>query len=77
MIELSLATLLSIVPAPELNFYERLNEKPLVTVSFKCPTEHIGISTPSTVCLRNSIDNVFTILNKSNLLSVEIVQVCN
>ena len=51
-------------------------EKPLVVVSFKCPTEIIGIDTPSTKLLHSALNGGMDLLNKSDLLSFNMQQVC-
>lgn len=50
--------------------------KPLVIVSFKCPTELIGIAPPTVKLLHGLVDLGANGLNKSNLLSFDIQQVC-
>jgi hypothetical protein len=52
-------------------------EKPLVIVSFKCPTEVIGIAPPTVKLLHGLVDLGANGLNKSNLLSFDIQQVCS
>lgn len=51
-------------------------EKPLVVVSFKCPTELIGIDTPSTKLLHMGIEGGMDLVNKTNLLSFNMQSVC-
>ena len=51
-------------------------EKPLVVVTFKCPTEIIGIDTPSTVILHKVVNGGMDLVNKTNLLSFNMQQVC-
>jgi hypothetical protein len=52
-------------------------EKPLVVINFKCPTEVIGISTPPMKVLHEILNFGFDGLNKTNLLSFNIQQVCS
>lgn len=51
-------------------------EKPLVVVTFKCPTEMVGIDTPSTIILHKVVNGGMDLVNKSNLLSFNMQQVC-
>jgi hypothetical protein len=51
-------------------------EKPLVVVSFKCPTELVGIDTPSTLILHKVVNGGMDLINKTNLLSFNMQQVC-
>jgi hypothetical protein len=52
-------------------------EKPLVVINFKCPTEVIGISTPPMKLLHELLNYGFDGLNKTNLLSFNLQQVCS
>lgn len=51
-------------------------EKPLVVVTFKCPTELVGIDTPSTLILHKVVNGGMDLINKTNLLSFNMQQVC-
>lgn len=51
-------------------------EKPLVILSFKCPTEMVGVSTPPMKALHEIINYAFDGINKTNLLSFNMQQVC-
>ncbi|MEW6678779.1 MAG: hypothetical protein AB1421_12740 [Pseudomonadota bacterium] len=51
-------------------------EKPLVVVTFKCPTELVGIDTPSTIILHKVVNGGMDLINKTNLLSFNMQQVC-
>lgn len=51
-------------------------EKPLVVVTFKCPTELVGIDTPSTIILHKVVNGGMDVINRSNLLSFNLQQVC-
>jgi len=51
-------------------------EKPLVVVTFKCPTELVGIDTPSTLILHKALNGGMDLINKTNLLSFNMQQVC-
>ncbi len=51
-------------------------EKPLVVVTFKCPTELVGIDTPSTLILHKAVNGGMDLINKTNLLSFNMQQVC-
>jgi hypothetical protein len=51
-------------------------EKPLVVVTFKCPTELVGIDTPSTIILHKVVNGGMDLVNKTNLLSFNLQQVC-
>lgn len=52
-------------------------EKPLVILSFKCPTEMLGVTPPPMKALHELINLGFDGINKTNLLSVNLQQVCN
>lgn len=51
-------------------------EKPLVVVSFKCPTEALGVTPPTIKLLHNLVDLGMEGINKSDLLSFNLQQVC-
>lgn len=51
-------------------------EKPLVVVSFKCPTEVLGVTPPTIKLLHNLVDMGMDGLNKTDLLSFNLQQVC-
>jgi len=51
-------------------------EKPLVVVSFKCPTEVIGVTPPTIKLLHDVVDMGMEGLNRSELLSFNLQQVC-
>jgi hypothetical protein len=51
-------------------------DKPLVVVTFKCPTELIGVDTPSSLILHNVVNGGMNVINRSNLLSFNLQQVC-
>ena len=52
-------------------------EKPLVVINFKCPTEVIGITPPPMKLLHEALNLGFEGLNKTNLLSFNLQQVCS
>lgn len=51
-------------------------EKPLVVVSFKCPTEVLGVTPPTIKLLHNLVDLGMEGINKTDLLSFNLQQVC-
>lgn len=51
-------------------------EKPLVVVTFKCPTEVVGITPAPTKLLHEAVTGVMNLVNASNLLSFNLQQVC-
>lgn len=51
-------------------------EKPLVVVSFKCPTEVLGVTPPTIKLLHNLVDMGMDGINKTDLLSFNLQQVC-
>ncbi len=51
-------------------------EKPLVVVTFKCPTELIGITPIPTKILHEVVNGGMNIVNATNLLSFNLQQVC-
>lgn len=52
-------------------------EKPMVVVTFSCPTELAGIDTPSTKILHGIFDLGFGAINATNLLPWTLQQVCS
>lgn len=52
-------------------------EKPLVVLNFKCPTEVIGVTPPPMKLLHEAVNLGFDGLNKTNLLSFNLQQVCS
>lgn len=61
---------------PKIQTVYPTGEKPLVVVTFKCPTELVGIDTPSTLILHKVVNGGMDIINKTNLLSFNMQQVC-
>jgi hypothetical protein len=51
-------------------------EKPLVVLSFNCPTEMIGITPIPTKLLKEGLEGVFGMINATDLLSFDLMQVC-
>jgi hypothetical protein len=51
-------------------------EKPLVILSFKCPTEMLGVTPPPMKALHELVNFAFDGINKTNLLSFNMQQVC-
>lgn len=51
-------------------------EKPLVVVSFKCPTEMIGVTPPTIKLLHDLVDMGMEGINRTDLLSFNLQQVC-
>jgi len=61
---------------PKIQTVYPTGEKPLVVVTFKCPTELVGIDTPSTLILHKVVNGSMELINKTNLLSFNMQQVC-
>lgn len=62
---------------PKIKTYKSVNgEKPVTVVSLNCPTELAGISTPSTKIFHQLIDSGMSCINGTQLLPVELRQVC-
>jgi hypothetical protein len=61
---------------PKIKTVYPTGEKPLVVLTFKCPTELVGIDTPSTVILHKAVNGGMDLVNKTNLLSFNMQQVC-
>jgi len=61
---------------PKIQTVYPTGEKPLVVVTFKCPTELVGIDTPSTLILHKVVNGGMDLINKTNLLSFNMQQVC-
>jgi len=51
-------------------------EKPLVVVSFKCPTELVGVAPPTIQILHQAVNLAMEGINRTNLLSFNLQQVC-
>jgi hypothetical protein len=51
-------------------------EKPLVVVSFKCPTELVGVAPPTIQILHQLVNFGMEGINSTNLLSFNLQQVC-
>jgi len=51
-------------------------EKPLKVLTFKCPTELVGVSPPTTKLLHEAVNFAFDGINKTNLLPFNMQQVC-
>lgn len=50
--------------------------KDTLAVSFKCPTENIGVKTPSSLFLHSGLDKAFYVINSSNMSPLYLEQVC-
>jgi hypothetical protein len=61
---------------PKIKTVYPTGEKPLVVLTFKCPTELVGIDTPSTLILHKAVNGGMDLINKSNLLAFNMQQVC-
>lgn len=51
-------------------------EKPLKVLTFKCPTELVGVTPPPTAALHQAVTLAFDGINKTNLLPFNMQQVC-
>jgi hypothetical protein len=51
-------------------------EKPLYVLTFKCPTELIGVTPIPTKALHGLVDGTFSVVNATNLLPFNMQQVC-
>ncbi|MFZ5483778.1 MAG: hypothetical protein ACOZB0_06060 [Pseudomonadota bacterium] len=51
-------------------------EKPLVVITFKCPTELVGVTPPPVKLLHSAVDGSFNALNATDWLSFDLQQVC-
>jgi hypothetical protein len=51
-------------------------EKPLKVLTFKCPTELVGVTPPPTAALHEVVNLAFDGINKTNLLPFNMQQVC-
>jgi hypothetical protein len=71
-------TLTVIVASALLNIstLDRIDDRPLVAVSFKCPVEAVGIQLPPTIIMHKIVDTGLAHINDSGLLRWEIVQMC-
>lgn len=61
---------------PRIKTVHPTGEKPLVVLTFKCPTEAIGISTPPIKAMRELVNLSMAGANRSNLLPFNMQQVC-
>lgn len=61
---------------PKIKTVYPTGEKPLVVVTLKCPTELVGIQTPSSFVLHKVMNGGMELVNYTNLLSFNMQQVC-
>jgi len=61
---------------PKIKTVYPTGEKPLKVLTFKCPTELVGISTPPIKLMHEGVNLVFDGLNKTDLLPFDLQQVC-
>lgn len=61
---------------PKIQTVYPTGEKPLVVMTFKCPTELVGIDTPSTLILHKVVNGGMDLINRTDLLSFNLQQVC-
>lgn len=61
---------------PRIKTVHPTGEKPLVVLTFKCPTEAIGITTPPIKALRELVNLSMEGVNRTNLLPFNMQQVC-
>lgn len=51
-------------------------DRPVLSVSFQCPTEAIGIKTPSSIMFHSGLDKSFSIINSTSMSPLYLVQTC-
>lgn len=73
----SLKTLPETAILPTFRTVYPTGEKPLLVVSFKCPTELVGVAPPSTKLLHHAVDMGMAGINRTGLLSFNLQQVCS
>lgn len=61
---------------PKIKTVYPTGEKPLVVVTLKCPTELVGVQTPSSFVLHKVMNGGMELVNRTNLLSFNMQQVC-
>lgn len=61
---------------PKIKTVYPTGEKPLVVVTFKCPTEMVGITTPPIKALRELVNLGMEGINRTDLLAFNLQQVC-
>jgi hypothetical protein len=61
---------------PQIKTVYPTGEKPLVVVALKCPTELVGVSTPSSAMLHTVVSAGMNAINSTKLLSFNLQQVC-
>ncbi len=49
---------------------------PVYTVQVKCPSEYIGIETPTTYLVHKAVDTGISCINNTKLLPYEVKKVC-
>lgn len=70
------------LPSPDIDILPSITkvyptgERPLYVLTFKCPTELVGITPPPTKALRWLISSGMEAINSTNLLSFSMQQVC-
>jgi len=57
--------------------YDVPGEKSIVIVSTKCPTEYVGIPTPSSKAFHYLVDSGMSCINKTQILPIELRQACS
>lgn len=62
---------------PKIKKVQPTGERPMLVVSLKCPTEALGVATPSTKILHGAVDMALTGVNATNVLPWSIQQVCS
>lgn len=56
--------------------YDMPGQKSVLVVATKCPAEVVGVSTPTTKIFHNLVDGGMSCINKTQILPVELRQVC-
>jgi hypothetical protein len=61
---------------PKIKTVYPTGEKPLKVITFKCPTELIGVTPPPVKILHEGVNLAMDGLNRSDLLPFNLQQVC-
>lgn len=57
--------------------YNIPGQKSILVVATKCPTEVVGIATPTTKIFHSLVDSGMSCINNTQILPVELRQVCS
>jgi len=62
---------------PSATMVTATGDRPVLVVSFKCPTELVGIAPPMVQAVHSLVDVVMNTVNDKKVLTFDMQQVCN